>query len=224
MKKNILIVAATKNELQNLGKEIDTNFNVTNSLCKYNLPECTVSFLFTGIGIVNTIYNLSIFLHNKSFDMIINIGIAGSYNHNLALGQTCFIKTDQFADFLIESNSNNEKTALDIGLLLPEDISFESNTDIIKKHNDIPIVKSITSSIIHGFSDSIKKTKQLYPNTDIETMEGAAVMYCAQKQNIPCYQIRGISNYIEPRNKKNWKINLAINNYSNFIRNNILRK
>jgi futalosine hydrolase len=41
-------------------------------------------------------------------------------------------------------------------------------------------------------------------------MEGAAVFYVAMKMNIPCIQIRSISNYVERRNRESWKIKEAL--------------
>jgi len=43
-------------------------------------------------------------------------------------------------------------------------------------------------------------------------MEGAAVLYCCEQLGIPCLQIRSVSNYVEPRNRNNWEIALAISN------------
>ena len=47
---------------------------------------------------------------------------------------------------------------------------------------------------------------------DIETMEGAAFFYACLMSGTPCVQIRGISNYIEPRNLSKWNIPLAVKN------------
>ena len=55
-------------------------------------------------------------------------------------------------------------------------------------------------------------------------MEGAAVFYACKMNNVPCLQVRAISNYVEPRNKENWQINLAINNLNNWIINFIENK
>jgi futalosine hydrolase len=64
---------------------------------------------------------------------------------------------------------------------------------------------------VHGNSLSIENLiKRLDP--EIESMEGAAVFYCCEKMSIPAIQVRAISNYVEPRNKDNWKIGLAVKN------------
>ena len=68
---------------------------------------------------------------------------------------------------------------------------------------------------VTGSEKSIKNLiKRLNPTT--ESMEGAAVFYASKQLNIDCLQIRSISNYVEPRNKDNWKIGLAIKNLNDW--------
>jgi futalosine hydrolase len=45
-------------------------------------------------------------------------------------------------------------------------------------------------------------------------MEGAAFHYIGIMKSIPFIQIRGISNFVGERNKKNWKIDEAILAYT----------
>ncbi|MNE58507.1 Futalosine hydrolase [compost metagenome] len=62
---------------------------------------------------------------------------------------------------------------------------------------------------VHGEKISISKvTEQCNPV--VESMEGAAVLYCCEKESLPCLQVRSISNYVEPRNKERWQIGPAI--------------
>jgi futalosine hydrolase len=50
-----------------------------------------------------------------------------------------------------------------------------------------------------------------------ESMEGAAFLYACLSEKIKCLQLRGVSNYIEERDKKNWNIPQAIQNVNEFI-------
>ena len=43
-------------------------------------------------------------------------------------------------------------------------------------------------------------------------MEGASVFKVCEEFNVPCIQIRSISNKVEERNKNNWDLDLAIRN------------
>jgi futalosine hydrolase len=48
-------------------------------------------------------------------------------------------------------------------------------------------------------------------------MEGAAVFYTCNIMNTPSIQIRSVSNHIEPRNKANWNIPLAIKALNDYL-------
>ena len=43
-------------------------------------------------------------------------------------------------------------------------------------------------------------------------MEGAACFMACEQFDIPCIQIRAISNKVEKRNTENWNLDLAISN------------
>ena len=43
-------------------------------------------------------------------------------------------------------------------------------------------------------------------------MEGASVFKVCEEFNVPCMQIRSISNKVEKRSKNNWDLDLAIRN------------
>jgi futalosine hydrolase len=75
-------------------------------------------------------------------------------------------------------------------------------------------VRAITVNKVHGNDDSIMKTSLLL-SPQIESMEGAAFFYVCMKMNIPCIQIRAISNYVERRNRENWNIPLALESLKN---------
>ena len=89
---------------------------------------------------------------------------------------------------------------------------FELKTKlIVKAKTKLKPVKAITVNTVHGNKNSIQSTVNLF-NPDIETMEGAAFFKVCNYFNVPCMQIRSISNRVEKRNKSNWDIDLAIAN------------
>ncbi|MGY0039228.1 phosphorylase family protein [Pedobacter sp. NJ-S-72] len=80
---------------------------------------------------------------------------------------------------------------------------------------NLPEVNGITINKVHGNKASIAAISQrLNPIT--ESMEGAAVFYSCEQLDIPCIQIRSISNYVEERNRDAWNIRLAIKNLNNW--------
>jgi len=62
---------------------------------------------------------------------------------------------------------------------------------------------------VHGTQVSIDRILSKY-QADIETMEGAGFHYACKNMDIQHLQLRGLSNYVEPRNRAGWKIELAI--------------
>ncbi|RYY32368.1 MAG: futalosine hydrolase, partial [Sphingobacteriaceae bacterium] len=62
---------------------------------------------------------------------------------------------------------------------------------------------------------SIQKTAKRV-NVQLESMEGAAFFYACRQMDLPCVQIRAVSNYIEKRNRDAWKIGLAVKNLNTF--------
>ena len=72
-------------------------------------------------------------------------------------------------------------------------------------------VSGITVNTVHGNEKSISGIIERL-NPDIETMEGAAFFYVCEKEKQPCIQLRGISNYVEKRNREAWNIPLALKN------------
>ena len=74
-------------------------------------------------------------------------------------------------------------------------------------------VRAITVNTATGSDASRKKLLKKF-NPDIETMEGATFFYICSRENIPFLALRAISNKVEPRNKNNWNIALALNNLS----------
>jgi futalosine hydrolase len=54
-------------------------------------------------------------------------------------------------------------------------------------------------------------------DADIESMEGAACFYVCLLEKIPFLEVRSISNYVEPRNRANWNLPLAIQNLNQVL-------
>lgn len=178
----ILIVAATNSE-------------ITSEKIK-SLPN-----LITGFGMVNTAINLTKELVENEYDLVVNMGVSGSFSSDILIGDVVEVVEDNFSEIGFENG-----------------VSFSEFPEInvktyykIKGETTLRKVKSITVNTVHGNETSIDKiVKRLNP--DIESMEGAAVFQVCKKFKTPCLQIRSISNKVEIRNKENWDLELAISN------------
>lgn len=178
----ILLVAATDLEIE---KERFSDFDM----------------LITGIGMLNTSISLTKKLSDREYDLVINLGVAGSFNKDVKIGGVVEVVEEKISEIGYEEDGGfSEFSDFSIETIF----SNPSKTDLKK-------VKSITVNTVHGNENSIDQiVKRLNP--DIENMEGAAIFQVCKIFNIPCIQIRAISNYVERRNKESWNIPLAIQN------------
>lgn len=194
MRKKILLVSATEAEiLQTESAEFKT--------------------LVTGIGMVATTFTLTQKLMESKFDLVIDLGIAGSFNHNFGIGSVIQIISDRIVELGVEDNGVFIP-ADEMNLCRKDEVFFET----VERVPSLPEAKGITLNRVHGTKESIESIRKQF-NPDIETMEGAAVAYVCQQFNTPWIQIRSISNKVEPRNRDAWNVPLALKNLHSVVLN-----
>ncbi|RYE52922.1 MAG: futalosine hydrolase [Sphingobacteriales bacterium] len=200
----ILIVVATKYEVGPLM----THFRLPDH--KFTGNE-HFDVLITGVGITATAYALGKHL-SKNYNLVLNLGIAGSFDRELDLGTVLNVTEDTFSE--LGAEDNEDFLRID-DLNLGKSTYYAYNNLLSDSIIKLKKVKGITVSCIHGSEKSIAAiTARLSPTT--ESMEGASVLFCCEQEDIPCLQIRTISNFVEPRNRESWKIDLAISNLNNW--------
>ncbi len=176
----------------------------------------SVDFLITGVGMVNTTFELTKLLSASTYDYVLNIGIAGSFDRTISLGEVVWVRKELFSEMGAE-DGNEFLSLIQLGLQSHDEFPFEwgeLKSPILPELNalaQLKQVRGITVNKTHGNDDSILKTNMQF-SPQVESMEGAAVFYVALKLNIPCMQIRSISNYVERRNRDAWQIPLALGN------------
>ena len=178
----ILLVVATKSEI------IEDKFK-----------DCDV--IVTGVGMVNTTFSLTKRLSKKSYDLVINMGIAGSFSDKIKIGDVVEVKEDIFSEIGFENGNS-----------FSEFINFRiENSFKVNEKTNLKKVKGITVNTVHGNEKTIVEIISRL-NPDLESMEGAACFMACEQFEIPCMQIRAISNKVEKRNKAHWDLPLAIKN------------
>jgi futalosine hydrolase len=199
----ILVTAATDFELQSVQKKLE------------NIKHHKLQFCAMGIGCTATTFSLTRKISSNNFDLILNVGIAGSYNKNLSLGDVVVVKTEVFGNLGI-TYPDRLSTLFDEGLIDKNEHPF-SNGELFCQHLDkfntqkLKHVRGLTVETASGEQNQIERLKKMF-NADIETMEGAAFFYVCNRTKSPFLEIRTISNYVEPRDKSKWNIPLALNN------------
>lgn len=219
----ILIVSATKFEINPLIETLGMPKIISNHLSRFQTKQHQVDILITGIGMVFTTFYLSTILAKENYDYAVNAGVAGAIDKDLLLGEIVHVTNDYFYELGAENGEEWLKVE-DLNLLTENDLPYTSGGLTNNKIPDLATIKALkqvkgqTVNKVHGHALSIKTMKSR-SNAQIESMEGAAFLYCCLQHNLPCAQIRAISNYVEPRNKANWKMKEAIVNLNEFLKN-----
>lgn len=209
----ILVTAATQFELD----------GVSSRWREGSEKKHTIELLVTGLGSVATAYNLTKALSEDLYDLVINIGIAGSFSDNHPVGTVVGVSRDCFADLGVV-DKNGFKTAFDMNLLSLNNIPFTegwldcSHLNSYSISKNLPKVKATTVNTVTGTNERAEELKKLF-SADIEGMEGAAFFYVCICENIPFLQIRSISNMIGIRDKSKWNIPLALDNLGEALEN-----
>ena len=214
----ILIVVATKIEIEQFKNKCEFINEKSEYINTYNCFGEIVDVLVTGIGPVATSYNLTKALSIRKYELCINVGICGSFKPEIKIGQTVNVISDEFADIGIV-DKGYFFTLFDMGFIDKNKFPY-TNTILTNKHNltsgKIINAKAITVNSTSGNKEQIAERIKKF-NPDVESMEGAAVFYICFSESIKCLQFRTISNYIEERNLKNWDIKLAVTNLADFL-------
>jgi len=176
-----------------------------------------LSLMVSGIGSPETIFHLTRQLESTSINRVIQVGIAGSYNPEYALGSLVEVGEDCFADLGIDDNGRF-LSVFDTGLADPEKEPFRKGKLINWQQGltGFPVVKGITVNTTSGSQERIEQWKKTY-QPDIESMEGAAAIFVCQNFDVPVIQLRSISNMVEPRNRDSWDLDLAVENLNKWL-------
>jgi futalosine hydrolase len=208
---NLLVVAATEGELKPF----------TDYLAHTSSPsKASVEVLFTGVGMVATTYALTKHLQSNGYDLVLQVGVGGSYDRNIALGDVVFITSEQFGDLGAEDH-DKYLDIFEMGLLNKNSAPHSDGrllTPLLPVHDKIslPRVSGLTVNTVSGNERTIKMRTEKYAG-QVESMEGAAFHFVCLNENIPFAQVRAISNYVTPRDKSQWKMKEAVINLNNWL-------
>lgn len=201
----VLITAATDLELTT------TKAKASNSL------SLDIDYLTTGVGMMATVYHLMAAIQKKEYDLLIQLGIAGSFDFKIPLGTAVCVADDVVAEMGVVEN-NEYKDIFTLQLADANSYPYQAgllanpNKEMLLKTR-LPHGKAVTVNQISTDHEVVNRYTHKY-NAAIESMEGAALHYVGLMEHIPFLQIRGISNYVGERNKENWKINEAMQAYN----------
>lgn len=157
---------------------------------------------------VNTALMMGKKLATEKFDLVINIGLAGSFFKDVRIGSVVHVTQDRFSELGAEDGETFLTIEeLNLGASEVKPLHPYKNPVIDK----LPVVGGITVNTVHGEENSIHKVFDRF-HPFVESMEGAAFFRACNEFELPCVQIRAISNYVTRRDRDAWDIPGALKN------------
>lgn len=204
----VIISAATNGEWM-------PSFQKINPAYVGNNKRFSVGFHESGIGMLASSVSLMKMFTQETPSLIIQIGIAGSFDKKVPLGKVFAVKDDFVGDIGVVENKV-WKDLYDLKLDKPNDPPYEKKSlpnPWLNQYNllKLPTKKAVTVNTISTEKSKIELYSGRYKAT-LESMEGAALHYIGRDLHAPFIQLRAVSNYIGERNKAKWKMQEAIYN------------
>jgi futalosine hydrolase len=202
---NILIVAATQMELASLKSKV-SQLQILHH----------VSFLVTDVGMQATTFYLTTHLLQYTYDLIIQVGVAGSFDKNIPIGTVVEVIADTYGDLGTEDNKDY-LSVFNMQLMQQDRRLFATSNYLFNTHTytDLSQVKAISVNNCTGSNETLLTRKKI--GAMIETMEGLSLHYVCSQLGLPFLQLRAISNEVGKRDKSLWNIPLALENLNTFV-------
>lgn len=204
----VIVTAATTGEWMPCFSRVDTLYTERSKRFK-------VYFHQSGVGMLATTFSLTKLLVEEKPDLIIQIGIAGCFDHSVDLGKIFLIEKDHAGDIGVEENGKWKdifNLKLERSNYPPYEKKGLPNPHIAKMN--LLHLKTATAVTVNEITTRKERIQQLVKKYDplIESMEGAALHYSCKSLNVPFMQLRAVSNYVGERDKSKWKIKESIDN------------
>jgi futalosine hydrolase len=211
---HVLIVSATAFEVQPLLEKYSIVVTSEGIYEVFLNEKDRISVLITGVGMVNTAFQLGRCSHNY-YDYVINAGVCGSFHAHHPIGEVVRVYRDEFSEMGAEDGDSFIRfNDMNLG---STNVYSECWAVKFAAIESLKRVSGITVNKVHGNTATIEKTALLF-KPDVESMEGAAFFTGCQRFN-HYLQIRAVSNMVEQRDKSKWNMPLAIANLNNTLQN-----
>jgi futalosine hydrolase len=196
----ILIVAATENEVESL---------------RFPAVSSQAEVFITGMGPVAAAASLSRYLalQGAKIEAVLNIGVAGAYmGSGINPLDICLAQNEVLGDLGICLQDR----IIDFRPGLAVTTYFEFKNEFIPKFKNIftnqnIVFKNVNFVTVNCCTGTKERGEFLRRRHDAgcENMEGAAVAMVCQSFNIPCIELRCISNMVDDRDTTQWQLSEA---------------
>ena len=209
----VVITSATEKETEQIKSSIRDFYTNENT-------QLGVTFHVSGVGILASCFSIAKLIFEQKPDLIIQAGIAGSFNSSLSPGEVVAVKHELLADTGVEEE-NRFKDLFDLNLLSENSFPFTERKLTNKHLSDLNFLQleEVTSMTINEITTRKARIEELKIKygAQIESMEGASLHYCCLQTSTPFIQIRAISNYIGERNKSKWNFKESLANLNDSV-------
>ena len=158
-----------------------------------------VETLVTGIGPVEAACALSSALARSSYDLVVNVGLAGAFDGGPAIGDGVVVAED----------------AIEIGLESGAAIALPSGAELIgRAASDAALAAQLQAkgfAAVRGVTVARVTASEATAGrlardlqAQVETMEGFAALRAAARLGLRAIELRGISNRCGDRARSNW--------------------
>ena len=223
-----LIIVATDLEIEPF--LLRNGYKASTEHCNVYKFSSEIDFLFTGVGIPNTMLQLSCYCEKNEIRQVLQLGFAGSFDTDVRLGELVEVNQDCFGDLGIDDNGqfkplhevegkmlmNMEQSDGWIVNPIKGRIMPGLSGNVNKVSSELRKVRGITVSTGSGSLERIDMLKAHW-GADVESMEGAAAMLFCIHNDLKFRQVRCISNWVEPRDYSRWNTELAAKRLSDWL-------
>jgi futalosine hydrolase len=207
----VIITAATNLEMAGSAKKASQLFKKS---------KLKISFHATGIGMLASGVKLTQLAATHKPDLIIQMGIAGSYSKKEPLGKVMVVASESIADLGVREKGLFTDL-FDSQLIKENEAPFKKRKLTNPTIRSLNILKTdtVAAVTINEITTSNKRITEIIAthNPVLESMEGAALHYVGSLTKTPFIQIRAISNYVGERNKAKWKLKESIEQLEAYV-------
>ena len=173
-----------------------------------------IHYAYTDVGLTAATFSITRLALTQAPDLIIQAGIAGSFETGYKPGEVVLIDAEQLADLGVLENAH-WKNIFDLQLTDENQAPYKKGllpNPYINHFNFLGIrkVAGISVNTISTDTATIERMQQSSPAPVIESMEGAALHFVGRQLQIPFVQLRSMSNQVGERDKSHWHFTQAI--------------
>lgn len=155
-----------------------------------------------GVGPVEAAFGTARALAAAPYDAVVNAGIAGGFRDRCTVGDVVICAREDYADLGLEDGT---------GFPLPGGMELarqaESHPTLLAPFlaGQIPVIvgRGVTSATVTSTTARALALAYRF-RSDVESMEGFAVLRAAQAAGVPAVEIRGVSNLVGERASNEW--------------------